>query len=225
MKRLVDAVALVMLAMVWLGGMECQCADRSRIEPVKVISTAQTVYPVMSFVSGMVVLKVIVAKSGKIEDIQVAAGIPSLTEAAERSLQEWKFEPARIDGKPVVGAIVTAFSFARRGAMSATGEPGKTGPSEKEQLLPMNPADVISTTPAWYPDTGIATGSVILQIEVNKSGAVQNIKVIHGITSFTRIGTGTVRQWKFKPAMYNGKPINGSVIASFVFAFSSTPLR
>ena len=55
---------------------------------------------------------------------------------------------------------------------------------------------------------------------MGKSGAIENIGVMHGIASFTHIAISTVRQWKFTPAEYDGKPITGSMIASFVFAFS-----
>ena len=82
------------------------------------------------------VLEAIVDKSGEIETVRVVDGIPSLTKTAERSLQAWKFEPARIGGKPVVAAIVTAFSFTRYGQLnSSVWKAGEPGPLEKKQSL------------------------------------------------------------------------------------------
>ena len=42
-----------------------------------------------------------------------AGGVASLTEAAERSLRQWKFRSATLDARPVRASIVTAFTFTR----------------------------------------------------------------------------------------------------------------
>ncbi|MGH9354301.1 MAG: energy transducer TonB [Terriglobia bacterium] len=222
MRRLIETLLIVTLAAGCLRAGEPQRDHALRFEPVKVVSTTPTTYPIASVASGTVILEAAVGKSGKIENIRVVHGILSLTEPAERSLQEWKLEPARIDGKPVEAALVTAFTFTRYGLNSSIWKAGEPGSQEKGQSLPIEPVKVISTTPAWYPVAGTVTGTVILKVSVDESGAIKNIEVMHGIASFTRVATSTVRQWKFAPAEYSGKPITSSMIASFVFAFSGT---
>jgi outer membrane biosynthesis protein TonB len=76
-----------------------------------VVTAAEAVYPLQSVVSGTVVLEVSLDDAAKITDIRVVRGIASLTEPAERSVREWTFHAARLDGKPVSSKIVVAFSF------------------------------------------------------------------------------------------------------------------
>lgn len=80
-------------------------------EPPDVVTAVEAVYPLQSVVSGTVVLEVALDDTGKITDIRVVRGIASLTEPAERSVRQWKFQPAKFDGKPVSSKIVVAFSF------------------------------------------------------------------------------------------------------------------
>jgi TonB family protein len=51
---------------------------------------------------GVVILKCIFAKTGKVENIQVVAGLPfGLTDRAIEAAKQIKFIPATKDGKPV----------------------------------------------------------------------------------------------------------------------------
>jgi TonB family protein len=80
-------------------------------EPPAVITAVEAVYPLQSVAAGTVVLEVSLDETGKITDVRVVRGIASLTEPAERSVRQWKFQSAEFDGKPVSSKIVVAFSF------------------------------------------------------------------------------------------------------------------
>lgn len=80
-------------------------------DPPAVISAVEAVYPLQSVAIGTVVLEVSLDEAGRITDVRVVRGIASLTEPAERSVRQWKFQPAAFDGKPVSSKIVVAFSF------------------------------------------------------------------------------------------------------------------
>jgi TonB family protein len=82
-----------------------------RFDPPAVISTVEAIYPLQSVASGTVVLEVTLDNAGKITDVRVVRGIPSLTESAERSIRQWKFRPAQLDGEPVHSKVTAAFSF------------------------------------------------------------------------------------------------------------------
>lgn len=84
---------------------------RRRFDPPSVVTATEAVYPLQSVVSGTVVLEVSLDDAAKITDIHVVRGIASLTEPAERSVREWTFQAAKLDGKPVSSKIVVAFSF------------------------------------------------------------------------------------------------------------------
>jgi TonB family protein len=82
-----------------------------RFDAPSVISAAEAAYPLNSISSGTVVLEVTLESSGAISDVRVVRGIPSLTEAAERSIRQWKFRPAQLNGESVRSKIAVAFSF------------------------------------------------------------------------------------------------------------------
>lgn len=84
---------------------------RRRFEPPSVVTAVEAVYPLQSVVSGTVVLEVSLDDAGKVTDIRVVRGIASLTEPAERSVRQWTFQAAKLNGKPVSSKIVVAFSF------------------------------------------------------------------------------------------------------------------
>ena len=53
-------------------------------------------------VQGVVILQAIVDCRGNVTDITVLKGLPlGLTEAAIDAISRWRFEPARLDGRPV----------------------------------------------------------------------------------------------------------------------------
>ena len=82
-----------------------------RYEPPAVIASADVIYPLQSVTSGTVVLEVTLDDTAKITEVRVVRGIASLTEPAERSVRQWKFQAAKFDGRPVPSKIPVAFSF------------------------------------------------------------------------------------------------------------------
>lgn len=59
--------------------------------------------------------------------------------------------------------------------------------------------------------------SVTLQVEVGKSGAIAAIDVLEAVPPLTEEAGKVVRNWKFKPAEFNSKPIPSTFLAQFVF--------
>jgi hypothetical protein len=108
------AALLVCLLGVLAGlslGQEQNRARSARFDPPAVISTVEAVYPLQSVAWGTVVLEVGLDDHGVITGVRVVHGIASLTGPAERSVRQWKFKPAQLDGSPISSKIAVAFSF------------------------------------------------------------------------------------------------------------------
>ena len=88
---------------------------------------------------------------------------------------------------------------------------------EKEKPLRFEPAQVVSAVEAKYPVTSIATGTVIFEVAVGKSGEIEGVKVVHDIPSLTEEAEHTVRKWKFRPAKLDGKPVATPIVVCFTF--------
>ena len=81
--------------------------------PPQVAATAPAPYPPTSIAEGTVIFDLTIGTGGNVEGVQVVRGVASLTEAAERSVRQWKFRPATLDGKPLRAEAVVAFTFTR----------------------------------------------------------------------------------------------------------------
>lgn len=82
-----------------------------RFDPPAVTTVVDVAYPLQSVASGTVVLEVSLDEFGKITEVRTVREILSLTEPAERSVRQWRFQPAKLDGKPVASKVPVAFSF------------------------------------------------------------------------------------------------------------------
>lgn len=158
-----------------------------------------------SFASGTVVLQVTVDEAGAIRKVEAIHGIPSLTEEAEQSMRQWKFKPAELDGRTVASSIIASFTFSRSSSPSLGFSVTAESQLQEEKTSQYQPISVLSTLEAIYPAADARFGTVILQVMVDKAGAIGKVEVIHGIPSLTEEAERSVRQWKFKPAETNGQ--------------------
>lgn len=61
-----------------------------------------------------------------------------------------------------------------------------------------------------YPDEAKANhiqGTVVLHVILSAEGAVTEIEVVSGDQTLANAATSAVRQWKYKPTLLNGKPV------------------
>lgn len=110
MRALIATLCLAP-SFVILGWVHKSTQEHLRFDPPSVTSTAQALYPPHSVASGTVILEVGLDTEGKISDVRVVHDIPSLTESAQQSLRQWKFQPAILDGGPVKSKVTVAFTF------------------------------------------------------------------------------------------------------------------
>ena len=63
-------------------------------------------------VEGDVVLRAYVSSDGRITDLRVLAGPPILARAAIEAVQQWRYEPIKMNGRPA--SVVTTLTIAFR---------------------------------------------------------------------------------------------------------------
>jgi len=63
-------------------------------------------------VTGTVILRLLVGKTGDVEGVEVLKGLPEgLTDAALKAVRQWKYEPVRVDGKPAAVFFTITVNF------------------------------------------------------------------------------------------------------------------
>ena len=81
----------------------------------------------------------------------------------------------------------------------------------------LQPVEIISTAELIYPVNSVAFGTVVLQVTISPGGEIETVKVIKDIKSLTPEATKCVKQWKFRPAELNGKPVRATIAVAFTF--------
>jgi TonB family protein len=81
----------------------------------------------------------------------------------------------------------------------------------------LEPAEILTTAELFYPPQSIGFGTVVLQVTLGDSGAIEDVKVVKDIKSLTPEAVKCVKKWSFKPARLNGKPVRSMIAVAFTF--------
>jgi TonB family protein len=82
------------------------------------------------------------------------------------------------------------------------------------------PAHLIRSVPAQYPSMARqlhVEGEVLLNVNVDPTGAVSNITVVSGPPLLRAAATDCVKRWKYQPAMLGDKPVASTEIVKLDF--------
>ncbi|HET8923128.1 MAG TPA: energy transducer TonB [Candidatus Acidoferrum sp.] len=185
------------------------------------IATAGDIpYPINTTATGMVTLLLRLDAMGKIQNVRVLRDIPPLTSAAQTAVQSWTFTPAALNGNPVPArlSVNVVFNPYDPGGVAIEGlslplPPTTPGPNDSELF----PAQVTSATFAVYPVNTVASGTVVLNATIGKTGGVEKVRVIRGVPSLTPQCIRAVKSWGFDAATHEGKPVTSHAGVAFVF--------
>jgi TonB family protein len=124
-------------------------------------------------------------------------------------------------GPPVVGTVNPATQFvpvvAPLAAIPQVSEPVDLAEQNARALA-------IRTVDAIYPQEAMSQklhGPVVLQTLIGRDGSVQDIKIVRGYFLLGRAAAAAVKQWRFKPYLFNGQPV--SVRTQITLNFSYPP--
>lgn len=85
-----------------------------------------------------------------------------------------------------------------------------TNAAEHERLTTSSFPEIRQTVDTTYPLLGQhmrVQGSVVLQALVGTDGNIENLRVLSGPAILTAAAQQAVRQWRFKPYLQNGQPV------------------
>ena len=185
-------------------------------------------------IQGTVILKVRISKSGDVANIQLVSGHPMLAPAAIEAVKQWKYDPYLLNGNPVAVDTQVAVNFMLSDQPPATGTTGNisvgsaggvvsggVSSGSGGQTPPATPQRVrvssgvaqgmlLSKVNLLYPQEAKdqhLQGTVILQVIVDKEGNVANVKIISGHPMLAPAAIEAVKQWKYRPYLLNGNPV------------------
>jgi TonB family protein len=202
-----------------------------------IVKKVDPVYPPLvrqARIQSTVVLQVIINKSGDVENIQLFSGHPMLAQAAIDAVKQWKYKPYLLNGEPVEVETRVTVNFTLPEKCPAEGvvgdKPGGIPPGEQGGIAPSTPEDanhpaapqsvrvsqgvmagllVIKVPPEYPPDAKNQhiQGVVLLRVIVDREGNVSNIQLISGHPLLAPAAIEAVKQWKYRPFLLNGSPV------------------
>ena len=216
----------VMAAIVSLAPRVAGAASSSagRFEAAEIVSGTDIAYPANSIAVGTVVLEVTVDEKGTVEGVRPIREIQSLTETAVESVKKWRFKPALLNGQPTRSRTVVAVTFNPAASLAHDVPLSPLSATERSSsaALEPEPVKVVLARFPQYPGNSVTAGTVILRVTVDSKGRVENTTAIRDIASLTATCIDVVKEWRFEPAEYRGKPIPASIAVAFVLRLPLT---
>ncbi len=109
---------------------------------------------------------------------------------------------------PADSRVTFIFLFRPRALFSAS--PIQLVPSLKRQSD--RAAVPVELSDPGYPVNSVGEGSVVLELQIASTGAVQGVRVISDAPGLAAHTERATRSWKFEPAVRNGSATAGAVI-------------
>lgn len=93
------------------GPVQVRFIDTSMVRVLKQVAPVYPALARMTRVQGAVVLLMTIDERGVPTEVQVLEGHPGLQEAALQAARQWRFEPARVDGRPAPASFRLTLNF------------------------------------------------------------------------------------------------------------------
>jgi TonB family protein len=215
-----DAVRLLIPLLTLTVALSAAAQTDPKYESVSLVTAGDVAYPPEARSSGMVTLDITVDSSGAVQSVQAARDVPPLTKAAEDAVRQWKFHPATKGDQSLPGVIRVNVVFNPFNP-SDVSIPNKPIPPPENASANVTgvfqPPDVKSADYAVYPPNTVASGAVILDVQLSEEGSVQDVSTLRGVDPLAAASSKAVRDWQFTPGIYESKPIASHEIVAFVF--------
>jgi TonB family protein len=139
----------------------------------------------------VVTLDVVIGKDGRVKTLHASSGSVSLIPQAMDAVRQWTSQPRLVNGQAVEVVTQVGAVFGDGGAFT--------------------PPVAISQPEAVYtPEARAAgfSGSVLVSCVVDENGMPQRVTVTRGVgLGLDERAVEAVKQWRFKPATRDGKPV------------------
>jgi len=186
------------------------------------------VYPstaLQAGIQGFVLLNVRIDKDGNVADVTLVGGHPLLVQAAIDAVKQWKYQPFLLNGAPADVETTVRLRFDLSGGgnviepevamteLAPTIYADTSGPTVPKRVrISQGVAAALvadKVQPEYPPDAREQhiQGNVLLQVIIGKEGSVENIELISGHPLLAPAAIDAVKQWKYRPYLLNGEPV------------------
>jgi len=171
----------------------------------QLVSRPDPVYPPEAKekrIQGAVVLKALISKDGTIKNLQVLSGPDELTGSAIDAVRQWTYKPYLLNGQPTEVETTITVNYTFGGGMSSVPKRIGNGVSA--------PVPVSMPDPNYSEEARKEKVSGVVQVNfwVDEQGNTTHVRVVRGIGhGLDEKAIETVKRYKFKPGMEDGRPV------------------
>jgi len=182
-------------------------------------------------IQGTVILRVIISKSGDVSQLQPISGHPMLAPAAIDAVRRWKYKPYEVNGEPVEVAtnVQVNFTIADNPPADEQSKAEQTTPTKATPPRRIRVSQGVSSrllehkVPPKYPREAREEniqGIVNLRVNIDTQGNVYKLEIVSGDPTLAAAAIDAVRQWKYRPFLFNGEPIEMETQVQVQFTLS-----
>jgi TonB family protein len=194
------------------------------------IDTPQPVYPVEAKENGIqgdVEIRFTISKSGTVEAVDVISGDRILADAVVNAVRKWKYKPYELDGAPIAVRTHRTFSFSLKRATTDNHDPSAVDlatsgvPKRIRLSAAVSQGRLVHQVRPEYPSHARFAriqGTVVVAGVIGKDGKIHDLHVVRGHPLLATAAETAVSQWRYKPYLMNGEPVE--VETEFFVSFS-----
>jgi len=187
------------------------------IGTMQAIYQPNPVYPpnaIAGRLQGPVVLVIVISAQGDVSKIVSVDGPPLLAASSRDAVQQWKFKPYLQNEQPTeVKTVVAVYYDLDQPANPITTSSTKLVPRKiGGGVLPPTLSYAVEPHFSRQAKEKKIGGTVLVGLVVDENGKPLYIRIVRGVgMGLDENAVEAVKQYKFKPAMENGKPVRVSV--------------
>ncbi len=190
--------------------------------PARYLSGPAPTLPILAVGGGEVFLEVALSENGRVSRVTPLRITPPFVDPLLAAVQQWQFRRAEEESstsrnpklrKPVESKVLVAGLF--RPPTFDTPTLG-TLPTDVAPGSDEIPHPTKTVTPP-YPPAALFSGIVLVEVEISPTGMVVKTTVVQSAPPFDAPAVDAARQWTFRPARRQGRPVAG--VAYVVFGF------
>jgi TonB family protein len=191
--------------------------------PPRILNAALPASPALTVAGGgEVLIEAIVGRSGTVTRPTLLRSTPPYAQLMLDAIARWRFLPARTwsAGTPEmpVDASVLIAAVYRPPAMflaATVGEvPKDLATPTVEVVFPSS-----LTSPGYPPNAAnsITASTVLFEVSLDETGRIREARAIAADPGFERAALDALMQWRFRPALFRGRPAMATAYVLFGF--------
>lgn len=202
-------------------------ADSKTLEPIKIQKADYPIEAEDKGLQGRVVVNLTVSETGDVENVEVVSGDPVLARSAVDAAKKWKFKPFIKNGKPIQVKTKIPFDFAFSDKITDKKPPsaGNASDAQSPERIQISQGiaqgmlihKVQPAYPLWARANHVQ-GTVLLQAVIGKDGQIADLKPLSGPQELIPAAVGAVQQWRYRPYLLAGQPIEVMTKITVIFA-------